>query len=219
MGLPIVVGYTAVGIPFGILATKAGVPVWGTALMCILVLAGSAQFIAVQLIAMGSGVLPIITATFVVNLRHFLMGSTLGGALPRLGIMPLIYLGHSITDETFGINIGKINGGDKIDPGSMFGTNIAAHVSWTLASVTGAWIGNLISIDIEYLSGVLPVMFVVLLALQLRRFYHYILTIIAIILTIIFVNIIPGQWPFLITAMIVPTAATIIDLWRERDVG
>ena len=49
-GAPIVIGYLAIGTPFGLLATKAGIPLWGTFLMSLLCYGGSAQFVAIKLI-------------------------------------------------------------------------------------------------------------------------------------------------------------------------
>lgn len=215
MGVPIVVGYVAVGIPFGILAAKAGLPIWAVALMCLLVVAGAAQFIAIQLISVGTGFAPIILATFIVNLRHFLMTTSLGGALPRLNIPVLAYFAHTTTDETYGINISKTSCGADLEPMSVFGTNLMAHLSWTLSSILGAYIGNMIPVRIDYLSGALPIMFAMLLALQLKKPYHYILVLATIVLTLVFMRFIPGQWPFLVVALVVPTVATVFDEWRR----
>lgn len=209
MGLPIAVGFTAIGVPFGILANKAGIPLWAVALMCVVVLAGSAQFIAVQLISVGTGFWPIVAATFVINLRHFLMTTSLGGSLKYLNLPSLFYIAHTTTDETYGINIGKISGDEKLETASVFGTNIVAHLSWTVASVFGAWLGDFIPVNLEYLAGALPVMFAVLLGLQLKKIEHFILVIVTVLLTVLFIHLIPGQWPFLITVLIVPTLATV----------
>jgi len=217
MAIPILVGYTAVGIPFGILAVKAGLPVWAIPLMSLFLFAGSAQFVAIQLIALGEGLWPIASAAFILNLRHFLMATSLGTMLPRLRFFPLIYLAQSITDETYGVNIGKIsNDGEKIDPWSMFGTNIVAHLSWIVPTWLGAWIGSTIDIDMNYLAGALPVMFAVLLALQLKDRLHLLLAVLAAILTIGLIFVVPGNWPFLITALVIPTVATIYREGRKK---
>ena len=180
MAIPILVGYTAVGIPFGILAVKAGLPVWSVPLMGLFVFAGSSQFVAIQLIVLGEGLWPIASAVFILNLRHFLMATSLGTILPRLKLGPLVYLAQSVTDETYGVNIGKIsNDGDKIDPLSVFGTNIVAHLSWIIPTWLGAWVGSRIDVDMNYLAGALPVMFAVLLALQLKDRLHLLLALLA----------------------------------------
>ena len=77
---PIVLGYTAIGFAFGILAQKVGMSPINTTLMSLIVYAGSSQLIAVGLFADGASGLSIIVTTFIVNLRHMLMSA----AIPTL---------------------------------------------------------------------------------------------------------------------------------------
>ena len=217
MAIPILFGYTAVGIPFGVLAVKAGLPIWAVPLMSLFVFAGSAQFVAIQLIALGEGLWPIASAAFILNLRHFLMATSLGTSLPHVRLLSLTYLAQSITDETYGVNIGKVsNDGDTIDPLSMFGTNITAHLSWVVPTWIGAWVGSRIDVDMNYLTGALPVMFAVLLALQLKDRLHFLLAFLATVMTIGLIFVVPGNWPFLITALAIPTIATFFYEGRRR---
>ena len=76
-GWPICLGYLPIGMAFGVLAQKAGLTPLQIGLMSIMVFAGSAQFIAVAMLAGGASAPAIITTTFVVNLRHMLMSSAL----------------------------------------------------------------------------------------------------------------------------------------------
>ena len=75
--LPIVLGYVPVGFAYGVLALKAGLPAIPAALMSMIVFAGSAQFIAVGLLAVDAPALTVILTTFVVNLRHLLMSAAM----------------------------------------------------------------------------------------------------------------------------------------------
>lgn len=215
MALPIVVGYIAIGIPFGILAVKNNLPIWSVGLMSLFIFAGSSQFVAVSLMGVGSGIWPIVSATFLLNLRHFLMGMSLGDALPKIRPLLAAYLSQSITDETYGVNIIKTRDSAIIPPMNMLGTNVVAHASWVLATIIGAWLGNVIPIDSKYTSGALPIMFAVLLALQLKNLKHFVLAAMAIAFTVLFIQMFSGNWPFLVTALVVPTLATIYEVIRK----
>lgn len=215
MALPIFVGYTALGIPFGILGVNIGMPAWSLVLMSVFVLAGSAQFVAIQLI--GAGPASIIIAAFILNLRHLFMGMSLGSVLARTRLPFMVYLAHSITDESFGVNIVKVKGDEKLHPMSMFGTNLVAHVSWVAATLVGAWIGNRIPVQTEIAAAALPIMFVVLLALQLKAMKYAALAVLAAIATAILMWHMPGNWPFIIAAVVVPTLATFYDMVREHE--
>ncbi len=216
VALPIIVGYMAVGIPFGVLGAKMGIPAWILVLMSIFIFAGSAQYVAIQLLSIGSGFLPIISATFILNLRHFLMATSLGDALPKVRLPFLTYLAQSITDETFGMNIVKLDKEKNLHPMNVLGTNLLAHTSWVVATAIGAVLGNVIPIQPIYTAGALPIMFAVLLALQIKNVFHVILALFSIVLTVVLLKLLSGSWPFLITALIVPTLATIIEVKRGK---
>ena len=97
---PVCLGYLPLGLAMGVLAQQAGIPAWLTGLMSIFLFAGSAQFIGVAMIDAGASMAAIVTTTFVVNLRHALMGSAL--AVHLRGVQQEIErgAGGSETDRT-----------------------------------------------------------------------------------------------------------------------
>lgn len=82
---PICLGYFPLGFAFGVLAQKAGLDSLDIALMSILVYAGSSQFIAVAMLSVGAAPVSIILTTFIVNLRHMMMSSSLAVYLHGTG--------------------------------------------------------------------------------------------------------------------------------------
>ena len=77
-------GYVPIGFAYGVLGRAAGLPTWAILAMCILVYAGSAQFIAVSLLAAGEPAVTVIVTTFIVNLRHLLYSSAIAPRLERM---------------------------------------------------------------------------------------------------------------------------------------
>ena len=65
----------SVGISFGLSARHAGLSVVQATLMSMIVVAGSSQFFAVEMIAKGASPLIIILGTFFINLRHLVMST------------------------------------------------------------------------------------------------------------------------------------------------
>ncbi len=74
--LPVAIGYLPIAITFGVVARSADLPSMMIVLMSVMVFAGASQFVAVNLIASGAGILGIIITIFFVNLRHILMSAT-----------------------------------------------------------------------------------------------------------------------------------------------
>lgn len=214
--IPIVLGYFAIGAPFGILAAKGGLPLWASLSLSLFVFAGSAQFVALQLLASFAGWLPICLATFLLNLRHFLMSISLGSSLPNLRTPFLAFFAHLITDETYAVNIGKVKSDEYLHPWNALGTSFISFLSWVAATGMGHIAGNLIPVDLKYIEGALPIMFISLLGLQLREIKHWIFSFISICLTFLFILTIVGKWPFLLAAIIIPTLGTIYEFWRTK---
>lgn len=101
--IPMLIGTLPFGIIFGTLAISSGLSVGATLAMSALVFAGSAQFIAVSLLASGTGLLVILITTMIVNLRHLLYSASL---LPYVRHLPQpwrIGLAFALTDESFAV--------------------------------------------------------------------------------------------------------------------
>src|SRR3989440_12924246 len=76
--IPLAISGFAIGIVFGVLARQAKLSVVDALLMSGLVYAGASQFVALSLwTAMPFPVTTIILTTFIVNMRHLLMGASL----------------------------------------------------------------------------------------------------------------------------------------------
>lgn len=97
------IGTLPFGIIFGTLAVSSGLSVAATLAMSVFVFAGSAQFIAVSLIASGTGLAVILVTTLIVNLRHMLYSASL---LPYVRHLPQrwrIPLAFWLTDESYAV--------------------------------------------------------------------------------------------------------------------
>lgn len=201
--IPAMIIYVAYGIPFGVLATSAGLPPWASVAMSFFVLAGTAQFMALQLLAIGSGCLEIMLATFLINFRHFFFSSTLATKIERLPISWLTFLAHVNTDETFGINMAKSRDKLPLETAFVMITGIMLHLTWTVSTLAGVYLGSALP-NVDLLTALLPIFFAILLGLQLHNRFDVILAIAAGGLTYLLMQWIPGNSPFLITAIVVP---------------
>ena len=68
--LPVMAGYVVLGTGFGILLTSKGYhPLW-TLAMSVFIYAGSMQYLAVDLLAGGAGLITAALTTLMVNARH-----------------------------------------------------------------------------------------------------------------------------------------------------
>ncbi|MEO0560816.1 MAG: AzlC family ABC transporter permease, partial [Chloroflexota bacterium] len=106
--IPMVIGATPFGLIFGTLAvTEAGLGVWGAMGFSLFVFAGSAQFVAANLLTQGAGIAIIVLTTFVVNVRHALYSTSLAPYMKELRQRWLLPLAFWLTDETYATVIGE----------------------------------------------------------------------------------------------------------------
>lgn len=136
---PLEVGAFPFGIIFGALAVTSGFSPLGAAALSAFVFAGSAQFIAVGLVAAGTPALIIVLTTFVVNARHMLYAATLAPYLKKVPVRWLVLLGFWLTDESFVIAAKHY----EEDPRQankrwyLLGSEIAMYLNWQMVT----WIG------------------------------------------------------------------------------
>ncbi len=103
--LPILLGVLPFGLIYGALALQAGIPPAPALAMSSIVFAGSAQFVATQLIAAGASVGLLLLTTFVVNLRHLLYSASLAPYLRPLRPAWKAALAYLLTDEAYAVAI------------------------------------------------------------------------------------------------------------------
>jgi 4-azaleucine resistance transporter AzlC len=106
--LPILIGVSPFGMIYGVLALSAGLPATLAFAMSFVVFAGSAQFVAAQLIGTGAPGIVIIFTTFIVNLRHALYSASVAPYLKRLGRRWKWLLAYLLTDEVYAVAITRL---------------------------------------------------------------------------------------------------------------
>lgn len=165
--IPVLLGYSAIGLAFGMLLYYSGLPMFLAPLMSIVIFAGAAQFIGIGLFASNAGFAEIATVILLVNARHMVYGLSLlenfKGTKPYKP-----YLIFALTDETYGL-LTTIDPPEDVDRGRFyFFIAILNHSYWVTASILGYIAGSYIPISMEGLEFALTALFVVLLIEQIK---------------------------------------------------
>jgi len=173
--IPMIVGAMPFGLIYGTLAAQALPSFAHSQLMSATVFAGSAQFIALGLIAGHAGLVVIWLTTFVVNLRHMLYAATL---LPSVAALPLRWrtvLGFLLTDETFAVMVARRQSvpDDPEIRWYFLGSGVALYVTWNMVTLLGLVFGSafpqLQSLGLDY---AIVATFVAIVVPQLGRMPH-----------------------------------------------
>ena len=210
---PICLGYMPIGLAFGVLAQKAGVSPLQVALMSIFVFAGSSQFIAVSMLSAGASLAAITATTFMVNLRHVLMSSSLAAKLGRQNRWKLSLLAYGVTDESFAVNYTRLNDGTW-DLDRSLVVNHTANLVWLASTVAGVYFGHLIPAHALGIDYALTAMFICLLIFQLKSRAAVLTAVIAGLLAVVLSILIPGNAYIVLASML---AAGIGVAFKRRS--
>lgn len=166
---PVLFGYLAIGIAFGLLLKNAGYS-WIVALvMSVFIYAGAGQYLAVNFFANNVSFTEVATVTFLVNFRHMLYGISLFDKFNLTGWLKP-YMIFSLTDETYAL-LTSIKEPAEVNKSKFyFYIAIFNHSYWILGSLIGGIAGNLITINTKGLDFALTALFIVLLIEQFKSY-------------------------------------------------
>ncbi|NPV87593.1 MAG: AzlC family ABC transporter permease [Anaerolineae bacterium] len=167
--LPILLGVAPFGVIFGALAMGAGLSMAAAQAMSSVIFAGSAQFIAVQLIHGGASAVVILTVVFVVNLRHALYSASLAPYLQHLTPAWKTLLSYLLTDEAYAVTVMRFQRGRESPQRHWYflGAGLTLWLCWQISTAVGILIGDLLPKNLP-LSFALPLTFIALVAPALK---------------------------------------------------
>lgn len=209
LGLPIFLVYMPVGMAFGLAATAAGFTFAQATACSALALAGAGQFIGVAALAGSGNLAAALIATSVVNLRYLLFSATLAPHLKGVPRWQQLLLAHTLTDETFAVNIADARAG-RADRFSMTGVGLISWFGWTLGTAIGAAAGSAIGDPSKWgVDFAMPAMFIALLVGQITRRREFVAGALAAVLALALSAWLPGQWPVVAGAIAAATVMTV----------
>jgi 4-azaleucine resistance transporter AzlC len=140
---PILLGVVPFGLLYGALAISAGVSNGAAQAMSAIIFAGSAQFIAAQLVGAGTAGVVIVMVVFVVNLRHALYSASVAPYVRHLNTFWKVLLSYLLTDEAYAVTITHYNreGESPTRHWYFLGAGLTLWASWQLSTAAGIFIG------------------------------------------------------------------------------
>ena len=134
-GLPICFAYIAVSFTFGLIAVKGGLSVWTATAISATNLTSAGQFAGLNMILLGSGLLELFIAVFVINSRYMLMGLSLSQQLPSdVGTFSRLLMSCFVTDEIFAL---ASQVGRQLSVRYFLGLGLTPYIGWSLGTFLG----------------------------------------------------------------------------------
>jgi len=214
---PVVLGYTALGITFGVVARPAGLSVAEVSLMSLILYAGSSQFVAASLIATGASATAIAATVLLVNLRHMLYSAALAPRLRGLPTWQSALVGAELTDETFTVAASKLGkDGRPVRASWLFGLNLTAQATWIAATTVGALVGSQIPDPrVLGLDFALPAMFAALLVLQVAGWPRWrppvLVALLGATIAVVGALVMPASWAIVLAGVVAAGAGAALE--------
>ncbi|WP_067099486.1 AzlC family ABC transporter permease [Marinomonas atlantica] len=145
--IPMIIGGIPFGLLFGSLAAANDLSIWFAIAMSSIVFAGSAQFVALGLIAADAPLWVIILTTFVVNLRHILYAADLLRFVKHLPLKLRLLMGFGLIDETYAAvrPMFDMGSADKSNGHQVYiGSFLSFYLMWNITTIMGALAGEYI---------------------------------------------------------------------------
>lgn len=213
--LPILTGYLALGIAYGILLSAKGYGVGWAFLSSLCIYAGSMQFVAASMVTLGFHPLSACLMTLMVNARHIFYGVSMLERYRGIGKCKP-YLIFGLSDETFSL-VCSTDPPEGISRSWFYlWITLLNHSYWVAASVIGSMIGSWISFDTAGIDFVLTAMFVVIFLDQWRTTKRHGPVLIGLGASLLCLLVL-GPDDFLIPSMLL--MLVIVTLFRRRLEG
>ena len=151
-GVPIGLGYLSVSFSFGLLAVRAGLPVWTAVLISATNLTSAGQLAGLSIIAAGGAVVEMIVTQFVINMRYALMAISLSQKVDeRFTPFERALAAFGITDEIFAVAASQTG---MFGAKYLFGLIVMPFLGWTGGTLLGAAAGNILPEAIKAALGI-----------------------------------------------------------------
>ena len=217
-GAPFMVVAGPFALLFGVLATEAGLNVFEVMSFSLVVIAGAAQFTALQLMQDNAPTVIVLVSALAVNLRVAMYSAAL---TPYLGAAPLwqrIFAAYLLVDQSYALSHAKFDAEPQLSvPQRMayyFGTCTLVMATWFGCSYAGAALGTALPPDVP-LDFALPIAFLSMVAPMMRTLPHLVAAGVAVVVSLLTAPV-PYSLGLLIAGLGGMMAGAQCELWLDR---
>ncbi len=187
-GLPFLLVIAPFGTLFGVLATEAGLNVFETLTFSVVVIAGAAQFVSLQMLQDHVPALIVLASALAVNLRMAMYSAAI---TPHMGGLPLwkrALSAYFLVDQTYAASALEFERHPDKTLAQKFaffmGTMTPICPPWYAFTLLGAWLGEAVPADFG-LDFALPIAFLAMIAPALRTGAHVVAALVATLATLL----------------------------------
>jgi len=206
---------------FGLVATEAGLSVVETLTFSIVVIAGAAQFTALQLMQEQAPTLVVIISSLAVNLRMAMYSAAL---TPYIGAAPLwqrALAAYLTVDQSYVVSVAAYERRTEMSIALrmvyFFGVVTPIVPLWYGFTFIGAYLGAWFP-DGWALDFAIPITFLAMIAPMFRTLAHVVAALVAVAVSLMAAGI-PYSLGLMVAGIVGMMAGAQAELWQERKRG
>ena len=217
-GSPFILVIVPFSTLFGVLATEAGLSVFETLAFSVVVIAGAAQFTALQLMQENAPTVVVLVSALAVNLRMAMYSASL---TPYIGAAPLwqrALCAYLTVDQSYVVGVSKF----EADPTMTVPQRVAYFLGavtpivplWYTFTLVGAVLGAQVP-ESWALDFAIPITFLAMIAPMFRTAAHVVAALVAVVVAILAASV-PYSLGLIIAGIAGMMAGAQTELWLER---
>lgn len=220
-GAPFILVAAPFAVLFGVIATEAGLNLFEVMSFSFVVIAGAAQFTALELMIKEAPTVVVLISALAVNLRVAMYSAAL---TPYLGKAPLwqrALISYMLVDQSYALSHAKFEDKPRMTvpmrTAYFFGTCTLVITAWFIFSFLGAALGTQLPAGIP-IDFALPIAFLSMIAPMIRSLPHLVAAIVAIIVSLICIPI-PYSLGLIIAGLAGMAAGSQVEVWMTKKQG
>lgn len=212
-GLPFIVVVFPFAMLFGVVATETGLSAAQTFIFSIAVIAGAAQFAAVQLMADSAPILIVVATALAVNLRMAMYSASIAPYLRGVPFWKRAAMSYILVDQSYAVGLAKFERAPDMSTSERVayftGTMAINMPLWYGGTLVGALVGS--RIPPEYaLDFAVPITFLALIGPMLKSAAHIMAALTSIVMALLL-----GFIPYDLGLMLAAVAAMVVGAQVE----
>lgn len=216
--IPLCIGDFPFSFIVGALSIGAGMTVWQSTSWSLIVIAGSSQMVALNLLNTGASIGIIVLTTAIINLRHVLYSASLAEPMKHTSFFSRALMAYGLTDEVYAITVKPMHD----DKASKFYFYMAVMLTfwgiWVLADFLGAMLGAMLPDIGKYgLDFAMIAAFIAIVIPQVKSRACIIAAVVASVSGVLLVNL-PYSLGIVVAAVLGGTAGLFVDLAEEKQI-
>jgi predicted branched-subunit amino acid permease len=220
-GAPFILVAAPFAVLFGVIATEAGLNLFEVMSFSFVVIAGAAQFTALELMLKETPTIIVLISALAVNLRVAMYSAALTPYLGKASLWQRVMISYMLVDQSYALSHTKFDANPDMTVSEriayFFGTCTLVITAWFICSFLGAALGTQLPASIP-LDFALPIAFLSMVAPMIRSLPHLAAATTAIVVSLLCITV-PYSLGLIIAGLAGMAAGSQVEVWMIRRQG